>query len=192
MEKPQIDELKDIYRSVLTSEVEDNWIRGDIAAVVVELNNEEIEKTGKSNVLNDFLEDTGESKSAFMQYKWVASVFDTESLRSLPVTWTHYRVCAGIADRDEAIDYLKRSSDEGWSCAKLLEEIKGAKMDNAIANGLECSCCNKAMTKEFTISMSISAKGIRTEKYVFCSLECLRTTASTLSESWKLKDVTNV
>jgi len=167
-----IEDLKDQYRSILASEVDNNWVRGDIATIVTSLHDAEIEKNGKSGIIDDFLESTGESRSAFSQYRWVAGIFNDDSLRALPVTWTHYRVCAGLEDRDEAIKWLIKSSDEGWSCSRLIEELKGAKLNKAIDEGLRCSQCDKSVTKEISVSLSINRKGRRPEKRTFCSINC--------------------
>jgi len=152
------------YSAILVAECSDNWLRGDIAIAVTELYNKDKEEHGKSKIIDEFLTMTGEARSTFSQYRWVASTFEDDLIRKLPVTWTHYRVCAA-ADNPE--EWLKKAHDNKWSCGKLIEEIKSVKLDKDIDNGLVCSLCNKSITKEDAVSITYKRK-----RAVLCSLLC--------------------
>lgn len=152
------------YTAIIRNEVEDNWLRGDIALMVTELYSEE-KKKGKSDIINNFLGATGESRSAFNQYRWVAEAFSDDTTRHLPVTWTHYRICAGL---DEPVTWLKKAHDEKWSCAKLIEEIKAAKLNKEIDEGLECWQCGKKVSKDKVATVTYKKR-----RRVLCSLNCL-------------------
>jgi hypothetical protein len=163
------------YVALLNYELEDNWVRGDIAVAVYKLHQETKKMYGKSEVLNHFLSATKETRSAFNQYRWVSSVFNRESnIRNLPVTWTQYRICAGIGKVDEIdkkIEWLKRSYDENWTCARLIEELKANNLQTKIEKGLVCQHCEKTITEE-SISISYKQKGKTLQYGIFCSIKC--------------------
>lgn len=163
-ESQKVEEYAAQYSAILRAEVEDNWLRGDIAIVVTDIHNKEREERGKSKVIDQFLEKTGEARSTFSQYRWVASVFDDETVRHLPVTWTHYRICASV---DDPIAWLKKAHDNKWSCNRLIDEIKAAKLDKEIEAGIECAHCNKTVSKDESVTI-----GYKRKRRILCSLLC--------------------
>ena len=160
----QLDTYAAQYSAIISAEIHDNFLRGDIAQVVTEMHNTEREETGKSKIIDRFLDITGEARSTFNQYRWVAKIFSDDTLRHLPVTWTHYRVCAAV---DEPDLWLKRAHDGKWSCSRLIEEIKAAKLDREIELGVECAHCHGTVSKEGSVTISHKRK-----RRILCSLEC--------------------
>jgi hypothetical protein len=158
----ELEEYVNQYSAILKAEVEDNWLRGDIASLITDLHNKEKEEKGKSDIIDQFLTKTGEARSTFLQYRWVAKTFEDEAIRHLPVTWTHYRICASVED---PITWLKKAHDNKWSCTKLIDEVKSAKLAKDIAAGITCAQCGKKIEEAVTI-------GYKRKRRVLCSLSC--------------------
>jgi len=158
----ELEEYVNQYSAILKAEVEDNWLRGDIASLITDLHNKEKEEKGKSDIIDQFLAKTGEARSTFLQYRWVAKTFEDEAIRHLPVTWTHYRICASVED---PITWLKKAHDNKWSCTKLIDEVKSAKLAKDIAAGITCAQCGKKIEEAVTI-------GYKRKRRVLCSLSC--------------------
>lgn len=162
-------DLKDKYMELMSEQVLGNFLKGDIAIEVYNQYLQEKEQEGKdrSKLVTTFLAETGENKSSFEVYKWIASIFPSQDLRSLPgMTWSHYRVCATT---DSPIEWLIKAYDEGWSCKKLRDEIEMTKAGKAISSGVTCYICKGDidMTKLITVSS-------KRKRYFFCSAKCAK------------------
>lgn len=153
------------YVKMMKAEIEDNWLRGEIAEKIHEMFEEEKKEKGSSNVITKFLSDTGETLTAFNSYRWVFSKFKNKTIKKLPgLTWTHYRAAAGTENPEE---WLTKAYDEGWNTSKLIEELRAAKIEDKIDNGLLCFNCNSSIKKENLVSISINKK-----RKILCSIPC--------------------
>src|SRR5258708_40167545 len=97
--KQLFDDYKVQYSTIIRNERGDLFLKGDIAIEISKLDKAEGKEKGNSNILDDFLNATNESKSTFYQVKWVSSKFEDLATRTLPgLIWTHYRWAAGTSD----------------------------------------------------------------------------------------------
>jgi hypothetical protein len=165
LDKKVFSEYVKIYTKELSDDRESNFTRGDVAIEIYNAYQEDKKANGSSKVIDEFLFATKESRSAFMQRKWVSEKFTLESDRKLPgLNWTAYRICANTND---PLSWLKKCYDDEMSCAKLITEIKEASAEVQIDSGLLCPQCNSKIGKDEVVSVSYKKK-----RTLLCSPKC--------------------
>jgi hypothetical protein len=140
LEDVDISSLIRSYRLAMTKDKDNNWLRGDIAQVIVE------EEKKKKGTIKSFLQATGEDRTTFDSRQWVASKFPRgeNSLRNLPLNWSMFRIAAGTEDPKK---WLTESVDNNWTTRQLMSALKEEKTEKLTSsNSLKCSCgCDKTL-----------------------------------------------
>lgn len=153
------------YSSIMSDDLSSNWLKGDIAVFVYGLDEQEKEEKGKSSILKEFLKTTNEIRGTFIQHRWIAKAFEEEAIRHLPdICWTHYRTCIKT---DNPKEWLIKAHDNKWTVAKLISEIKHAKAEIEVDNGLTCIKCNNKIDKINMVEISYNKN-----RAILCSVNC--------------------
>lgn len=157
----KITEFVNVYRTALEDEKDTNWVRGEIAYAVHEL--DKLDKSKK--LVEKFLAETGETKVGFYQTKWVYAAFKDVEDKNLPgITWTHYRAAAGTKD---PVKWIRDASDNSWTVSELLNAIQNEKLSKDVDVGMACKQCGKSITKEDLIAVTKNRR-----RKIFCGAAC--------------------
>lgn len=112
-------------------------------------------------------EQAGIEWSYAKQRHWVSRKIPPDSpLRELPLTFSHYRVLAGVEDMDY---WAEQAINNDWSAERLKKELDQQQVTRAQEEGHPCIQCEQALPEQGeVVSFRVGNRG----KGFCCSPEC--------------------
>jgi hypothetical protein len=136
-----------LYRTAMEDEKLSNWARGDIAVEIARRADEEKTKKGSSNIVEEFLKKTGDSKKSFSTRARISEKFpESSTTRNLPLDWTMFRIAAST---EEPEVWLNKAHDNSWTCRQFNEALDTAKAKRKSEDGAPCACgCEESLPED--------------------------------------------
>jgi hypothetical protein len=143
-----------------------SWVKGDLVSeLLVTFGNEK--GPDGDTPLEKFAVDIGVRSRTLKQYAWVSQTFPSRGDRMFEnLSWSHFRACVAA---ENPMSWIEKASQDGWSVARLTEEIKNATDNQAVTDGIPCTYCQGMLPESGSLHLRRDNHTVGS----YCSWKCL-------------------